>query len=110
MTTPTLLTLRIDDVMRSQPWPIVLDTDGSTIVSGRPDAHTIIQWASLTSNMTSMEPHVGFGPVFIGIDGQWFTVDGVYLAAEPTEYHGDLDALRTEESKRREVVAQMNRN
>jgi hypothetical protein len=99
--TPTLLTLRIDDVMRPQPWPIVLEADGYTIVSGRADATTILQWDSPTAGRPSASPKVGYSPVFMGRDGNAFTLEGVFLVVEPTAYEGDLDALREKEARYR---------
>lgn len=103
--TATLLHFAVDNVMQPRPWPIVLDADGSTIVSGRPDAASIIGWVERGGTAASFTatPTVGYGPVFAAHNGEWFTSGGTYLAAEPTPYEGDLDRLRKEEAKRREA-------
>jgi hypothetical protein len=104
MNTPIQLRLTVDDVMTPQPWPIVLEADGSTIVSGRPDARAILEWQSLSSAITSDEPQVGFTPVFASLVGPPFTVPGQYLAAAPTPFTGDLAPLREMEAKYREAL------
>lgn len=108
MTTPTLLRLRNDDVMQPQPWPIVLDADGCTIISGRPDAATIIGWASPAGEVTTAEPRVGFTPIFAGEDGKWFSINGTYLAEEPKPYTGDLDSLRRTNERYRKALTGAN--
>lgn len=98
---PTILKLAIDDVMRPQPWPIVLEDDGHTIVSGRPDARTIVGWVNPNTIETSMTPKVGSTPIFSDRAGAWFTIPGLYLREEPTPYTSNLEPLREMEERYR---------
>ena len=105
-----------NNVMDPSPWPVVLGEDergGVEIISGRPDAHTLIGFAesadsaikvtasNLLDESEKLESILGLLPVFVDRVTQGFFCDSrpVSSASEYTAEPARLDYLRAKEAE-----------
>lgn len=95
---PVVYTLRVNDVMQPQPWPLVV-VPGGAVLSGRPDARALLGWR-LADGEAVFLPADGIAayklldaaPIFAGVDGGIFELPEQRLTAMRL-FTGDLTEL-----------------